>query len=128
MPRQPSAVLQYKLRIKESLRRRIEQAAKKRGVSNNVEMVSRLELSFALSSIEDIAADMESVWARWSDVTHELNKQGDLLRVVEILLKQIDAGADNKTIKITAEKIRQVIASIDAEAKLLPRRMRTTGS
>jgi hypothetical protein len=46
MARKPTDIVQYKLRIRESLRRRIEQAAKKNGVSANQEMVGRLERSF----------------------------------------------------------------------------------
>ena len=41
-----SKVVQYKIRVREELRRRIEQAAKKRFVSANYEMTSRLERSF----------------------------------------------------------------------------------
>ena len=37
------AVLDYKLRIREALRRKLAQAAEKRGISMNAEMVRRLE-------------------------------------------------------------------------------------
>jgi hypothetical protein len=50
MARKPTDIVQYKLRIRESLRRRIEQAAKKNGVSANQEMVGRLERSFELET------------------------------------------------------------------------------
>jgi Arc-like DNA binding domain len=54
MPRKPSAVLDYKLRIRESLRRQLAQAAEKHGVSMNAEMVRRLEESFTRESNRSI--------------------------------------------------------------------------
>ena len=54
MARKPTDIVQYKLRIRESLRRRIEQAAKKGGVSANQEMASRLERSFEEESVGKI--------------------------------------------------------------------------
>lgn len=47
MSRAASETIQLKVRMKEPLRARIEEAAKKRGVSMNVEAVNRLESSFA---------------------------------------------------------------------------------
>jgi hypothetical protein len=46
MPRKGTAIVQYKLRIRESLRKKIEQAAKQHDVSANAEMARRLEQSF----------------------------------------------------------------------------------
>lgn len=86
MSRKPAAIVQYKLRIREVLRRRIEQAAKKRGVSANYEMSSRLERSFeqeALRTIDQIADDTAVNWAKFGEMFHELAKQGDLLRAAE---------------------------------------------
>jgi 5-formyltetrahydrofolate cyclo-ligase len=67
MPRKPSHVLQYKLRIREALRRRIEKAAEKNGVSANQEMVRRLERSFdqeAAQSINQVATNLEAASTR----------------------------------------------------------------
>ena len=61
MARKPTDIVQYKLRIRESLRRRIEQAAKKNGVSANQEMVSRLARSFEQETtrqLDFVAGDM----------------------------------------------------------------------
>jgi uncharacterized protein (UPF0147 family) len=131
MPRKPSATLQYKLRIRESLRRRIEAAAKPRGVSANYEMVSRLEASFAADvarSIDIIADDIEKNWSRgFGAALHELNKQGDLLRVVEPLLKLIEDDADvSKRIRAAAEKVKPVIEMINTEAARMARKAHTT--
>jgi hypothetical protein len=64
MPRKPIEVVQYKLRIREALRRRIERAAKEHGVSANQEMASRLERSFEQESVRKIdliATQMEKL-------------------------------------------------------------------
>jgi hypothetical protein len=64
MPRKPSAIVQYKLRIRETLRRRIERVAKEHGISANQEMASRLERSFEQESVRKIdliATQMEKL-------------------------------------------------------------------
>jgi hypothetical protein len=73
MARKPTDIVQYKLRIRESLRRRIEQAAKKSGVSANQEMVGRLEASFEAETVrklEIIAEEMANLVDRLSAVPH----------------------------------------------------------
>jgi hypothetical protein len=132
MPRKPSAVLQYKLRIRESLRRRIEKAAEKNKVSANYEMVSRLERSFDQEHTIEIAAiagHIEDAWARNDQIFHELNKQGDLLRAAEELVAQIEQlPADRQTtgIKKAVEQVKQAAKVIDIEAARAVRRMNTT--
>jgi hypothetical protein len=130
MPRKPSALLQYKLRIREGLRRQIETAAKKRGVSLNYEMTFRLEDSFRqerLRELDTVGQDMINTWARYGSAVHELNKQGDLIRAVEALLK-LPADADPADREDATANVRRVIAFIEKEAAQLPRRMRTTGA
>jgi hypothetical protein len=129
MSRKPSALLSYKLRIREALRRRIEQAATRRGVSANAEMVSRLERSFeqeAHRSIDESAAHLKVTTAHFDGVFHGLSKQGDIVRAAEALLKQIDGGNSEAT-KKAAAKVRQVIEMIDREAVLAVRKAHTTG-
>jgi hypothetical protein len=46
MARKPTEFVQFKLRIREGLRREIERAAKKKAISANAEAVERLEQSF----------------------------------------------------------------------------------
>jgi hypothetical protein len=76
MPRKPSAIVQYKLRIRETLRRRIEQAAKQHGVSANQEMVSRLERSFELEEIRElghVAGDMTTLLGRFEKCANDFS-------------------------------------------------------
>jgi hypothetical protein len=129
MARKPSDLVQPNLRIREELRRRLEREAKKRGVSLNAEMTSRLERSFdgdAARSNEEIAEDMKNVWARYGEMFHGLNWQGDLIRAASALLKQIDAG-NSGAIGAAAAKVKRVIDSIEREAAALPAKMHTTG-
>ena len=69
MPRKPMQVVQVNLRIREGLRRQLEREAKRRGVSLNFEMTSRLQETFdqvAARSIDTIGADMApTVTAIW---------------------------------------------------------------
>lgn len=130
MPRKPTAMLQYKLQIRETLRRRIEAAANKRGVSTNAEMVSRLEHSFdqeLLWTLAGTVADMSNIWARYSDAIDKLNKQGDLIRAIEALLK-LPTDTDPADRKDAVANVQRVIILIETEAAKLPRRMHTTGA
>jgi hypothetical protein len=125
MPRKPMQVVQVNLRIREGLRRQLEREAKRRGVSLNFEMTSRLQETFdqvAARSIDTIGADMAVVWARYSEADHESGKLGDLLRATEALLKQIDSGEPTQA---AAQKVKGVIRMIEAEA-LLKIRARST--
>jgi hypothetical protein len=63
MKRKPSAIVQYKLRIRESLRRQIEKAAKQNEVSANAEMAKRLQDSFQ----QEFLAESETLVARMVD-------------------------------------------------------------
>jgi hypothetical protein len=62
MSRKPTEFVQFKLRIREALRRKIEKAAEKKDISANAEAVERIERTFAqdeasermLSKIEEL--------------------------------------------------------------------------
>lgn len=54
MARSKTATVQLKLRLREDLRRRIEQEAKKVGHSLNQEMVNRLTQSFRQANADDV--------------------------------------------------------------------------
>jgi hypothetical protein len=131
MPRKLSALLDYKLRIRESLRRRIEQAARKRGASLNNEMARRLEHSFdqeALRDIDDVRSDLAVIGARFGEALHDLNKQGDLLRALEKLINALPADVRERTpIKEAVADAMATMKTIDTEAALALRRMHTTG-
>jgi len=125
MPRKESAVLDYKLRIRESLRRRIAVAAERRGVSLNFEMASRLERSFdreSQRSMDETAEHLKVVQVQITMAHHEANMLGDLVRATEALIETVQAGKD------TAEAVaraRQVVQMIAHEATLAVRRMHT---
>jgi len=128
MPRKQSAILDYKLRIRESLRRRIEVAAKRRGVSLNFEMASRLERSFdqeSQRSMDETAEHLKTVLERFAMAHHEANMLGDLVRATEALIEIIQTGKDTTE---AVARARQVIQMIDREATLGVRRMHTTGA
>lgn len=125
MPRKQSAILDYKLRIRESLRRRIEVAAKRRNVSLNFEMASRLERSFdqeSQRSMDETAEHLKTVLERFAMAHHEANMLGDLVRATEALIEIIQTGKDTTE---AVARARQVIQMIDREATLGVRRMRT---
>ena len=61
--------IEYKIRIRDGLRRRLETAAKKSDVSINQEMASRLEKSFEhgdMLKLGEITADLEDVYGRFA--------------------------------------------------------------
>jgi HicB family len=61
MPRKPMQVVQVNLRIREGLRRKLEAAAKKRGVSLNFEMTDRLARSFEGETFQDLESRVARV-------------------------------------------------------------------
>lgn len=130
MARKPTDVVQTGLRIREALRRRLEAAAAKRGISFNGEAASRLERSFeedAARSIDIIASDMAAVWERYSKAQHAANKLGDLMRAAEALL-HATAGVDRKPVQSARTQVEVVIRMIEAEAALAVRKAHTTGT
>jgi Arc-like DNA binding domain len=137
--KKPSDLIQYKVRIREDLRQRIEQAAKKRDVSINYEIRSRLEQSFdreELYSLSRIASDMEIRWERFGNAFHKLDVQGDLLRASEALVDQLgpllarpEGEVQNREAVIKAvARVQKAMRVIDNEAALARRQMHTTGS
>jgi hypothetical protein len=130
MPRKPMEVVQVNLRIREQLRRRLEQEAKRRGVSLNYEMTSRLQETFdqnVLRTIDLVAEDIRIAWAPHAQANHDRGTQGDLLRAGETLLKQIDAENSSEALKAAADKLRKVFKMIDDEAVAALRRATTSG-
>jgi hypothetical protein len=57
VPKKPTDLVQFKLRIRDGLRRQIEREAKKRSRSANAEAVARLEQSFAQQETADLIKD-----------------------------------------------------------------------
>jgi hypothetical protein len=127
MARKTTAIVQFSLRIREGLRRRLEAKAKTRGVSANYEITSRLERSLdeeSLLTLSNISSDMAINWARYRDAFHELNKQGDLLKAAEALVEQVKQLPDANIKKAVAD-VERVVRMIDSEAARLARQMHT---
>src|SRR6478672_7712757 len=64
MPRKPSDTIAFKLRIRESLRRKLEVAAERNNTSINAEIANRLARSFeteAVRSLDEIANSLTLV-------------------------------------------------------------------
>ncbi|MCK1400122.1 Arc family DNA-binding protein [Bradyrhizobium sp. 4] len=81
MPRKPAEYVQFKLRIREGLRRRIERDAEKNNRSANNEAVARLESSY---SKHEQQALIETL------VGGEFN--ADFLRLVALKMQLLQAG------------------------------------
>lgn len=73
MARKPTEYVQFKLRIRESLRRKIERAAELRKQSANAEAVWRIERTF--SQDEEIAAQAEKMEAREAELQEMFQQQ-----------------------------------------------------
>jgi hypothetical protein len=116
MPRKPSAILDYKLRIREILRRRIEAAAKARAVSLNYEMTSRLERSFErdeMFKLDRITANMAQGWEGWGKLLVQFNRQDELAHATEKLIASVErAGVDAPEIKDAIDGARAVLTTI----------------
>jgi len=76
MARKSTAIIGTQLRIRESLRRRLEQQARQHGLSLNAEMTSRLERSFDTENVralDALRADMEELANRIRQATEILS-------------------------------------------------------
>jgi hypothetical protein len=81
MPRRPNDLIQVNLRLRESLRRKLEREAKKHRTSFNNEIRVRLEDSLekaAARDLDSIRADMEIVWLRYAKLSTLLGLEEDL--------------------------------------------------
>ena len=144
MPRKPTArkptdTVQVNLRIKESERRRLEQAAKKSGVSLNGEMAARPERTLEQEwflTIDQLGENVKRALYPLLEGAHELNKQGDLIRATEALIKHIQpllaariiAGPTGEVLRQMIEKVQLAISTIENDAAMRLRRMHTTGA
>ena len=69
MARKPTEFTQFKLRIRESLRRKIERAADKKAISANAEAVERIERTF------DEEERQEAFSREWEERREEFDEQ-----------------------------------------------------
>jgi hypothetical protein len=129
MARKPTEIVPTSLRIRESLRRRVEQAAAQRAVSFNYELTSRVQDSFDREDERALAAivrDLSQIEERIGKRQHALEMQGDLIRASENLIAA-NKQQDPEAIAAAVIRVEEVIKMIDADAVLALRRARTTG-
>jgi hypothetical protein len=72
--RPQTALVGLRVRMREPLRKQLEVAAKKRGVSLNAELVSRLERSFQIDSFEEVVEAQRAEIKRWAEIREASNK------------------------------------------------------
>ena len=112
MARKPSEIIMTSLRIRERLRRQLEQAAKKRSVSVNYEMASRLEYSFereSLRSLFEVTEDMTNIWAKYGDAIHQFEQQGRLIHAAEALINEIETGGNKAAISTVRRAVINIL-------------------
>jgi hypothetical protein len=129
MPRKKPDTAYFTLRIRESLRRKLVTEAENRHWSLNNEIRWRLEQSFErqdLLSLTDSAAELRNLALRLDERFYGLDKQGDLLRAGEALVKAIKRN-DHDAVKDGVIRFEQTTKSIEAEAAAIVRRMHTEG-
>jgi hypothetical protein len=81
MARKPLDIANINLRIRESLRAKLEREAKKNRTSLNNEIRLRLEDSLeggAARDLDDIATNMKAVWARYGERFLRLSLEDEL--------------------------------------------------
>jgi hypothetical protein len=114
MPRKPSDIVQPNLRIREDLRRRLEQAAKKRGVSINAEMTERLRASFDQGDrieLSRITAGLNDVYGRFARDMAERSRTRELISAAEHHIAQLPPEM-REALKPTVEWIQEAIKAI----------------
>jgi hypothetical protein len=80
MARKPTEFVQFKLRIREALRRKIERAAEKKAISANAEAVERIEYAFAAEERwearkKEIEEEEEQIQQRQRKLMEEFARQ-----------------------------------------------------
>jgi len=128
MPRKSVDIAHVNLRIRESLRKKLADEAEKHRFSLNTEIRVRLEASFerqAFGSLAESTAFLVAAHKRLDARLRGLDRQGDLLRASEALLRAIEQG-EHKAIKDAAAQVKQTTDMIDEEAKATVRRSQTT--
>jgi hypothetical protein len=92
LARKTSAIVAVKVRLRESLRRKIEGEADKRKLSVNKEIERRLELSFAEQDMQDLVRDVASATAVETNkaLWTQLNMIFALLNRPDLMVKVAD--------------------------------------
>jgi len=137
MRRKPTDTVQINLRLKEAERRKLEAAAKRNGVSINSEMTSRIARTFRDTAMIDADQAAENISRQLGPLladTHELNKQGDLIRAADALISLIQPllatrlidGPTGDEIRAAIDRLIVVKRMIEIEAGRRLSRMHTT--
>jgi len=106
MARKPSDVIQIKIRVREDLRRRLEQAANKADRSINSEMASRLADSFNLPKLNEITAGLENIYERAGREELDRVQTEDLMRAAEYLIEELPTEVQGR------EAVKRAIAEV----------------
>jgi hypothetical protein len=135
MARKPTDTAQLKLRIREELRRRLEQAAKKRDVSLNFEMTDRLKASLdreAHRTIDRVASDLDKAASnliRYAESVIDRMLQEELMSAAEALIEQLPAEIrERKATKLAGEEVQKAIGIIAARVGRIPIHERWKGN
>jgi hypothetical protein len=106
MARKPSDVIQIKIRVREDLRRRLEQAANKAHRSINSEMASRLADSFNLPKLNEVTAGLENVYTRFAREMHDRSQTQALMRAADWLIQELPTEVQGR------EAVKRAIAAV----------------
>jgi len=115
MTRKITAIAQLKLRIREDLRRRLEQAAKKRDASLNFEMTDRLRASFdqeTYRTLDQVTAGLEGAYARFARETRDRLQTQELMAAAEGLIKELSATDASAAVKRSIAAMQEAITAI----------------
>jgi len=124
MARKPSDLVMTSLRLREALRRRIEKAAEKNGVSLNHEMVSRLERSFD----KEAAQSINQAARRYEQAFVELKKQSDVARAAKTIITLLEPGANSPLPLVEArEKLERAIKQTEQQEAAAYQKLTTSG-
>jgi hypothetical protein len=134
MNRKPDATIQINLRVRESMRRRLERAAEKQGTSMNYQITSRIEAAFDqehLRTIDAVTRDLESHAARIAAADVSEDRLADLRRCVEALIPVLDGlppDCRHQVLEAGVADIKQCLARLDREVPIDPRTHYRLGS
>jgi len=121
MARKPSDVIQIKIRVREDLRRQLEQAANKADRSINSEMASRLANSFNLPKLNEITGRLENVYTRLAHDLRDRSQREDLMRAAEYLIEQVPTEVRGReAVKRAIAEVQNAITAIAREHGRVP--------
>jgi hypothetical protein len=103
MSRKPTEFVQFKLRIREALRRKIEKAAEKRAISANAEAVERIEFTFeedekleaAERDLEQRKVELEKWHQEWAEEEAREKALYQAALTDSLALKTLVGGEEN---------------------------------